>query len=64
MKNKFFTNELVRFANIGLALAYIKKLALFAVKNLQTLVRMGDYYETVGSYEYAAFTQAYCACDH
>ena len=41
VKNKFFTNELVRFANIVLALAYIKKLTLFAVKNLQTLVRMG-----------------------
>ena len=44
MKNKFFTNEFIRFANIVLALAYIKKLALFAVKNLQTLARMRVFY--------------------
>ena len=43
MKNKFFTNELVRFANIVLTPAYIKKLTLFAVKNSQTLARMEDF---------------------
>ena len=35
VKNKFFTNELVRFANIVLTPAYIKKLTLFVVKNSQ-----------------------------
>ena len=42
MKNKFFTNEFIRFANIVLMLAYNKKHKFFVVKNSQTLVRMGD----------------------